>query len=67
MSYCGVVQNLLTILTMIFNKTDTLVVTPEAPDFLANKYLKVDELLQHLIVKELSADIGKVAQKLVVG
>lgn len=45
MDYCAIVKNLLTILGLIFNKTDTLVLTPEAPDML-EKYLRVDELIQ---------------------
>lgn len=30
------------------------------------KYMMVDEMVQQLIVREISADIGKVAQKLMI-
>lgn len=42
MDYVEVVSNLLNILVMIGNKTDTLVMTPE----MIKKYLMVDELIQ---------------------
>jgi len=41
MSYTSVVQNLLKILLMVVNKTDTLVMTDE----MLKKYLEVDELI----------------------
>ena len=62
MDYCDVVSQLINILLMVFNKTDTLILTEE----MAQKYLQVDELLQQLIVRELAADVGKVAQKLMI-
>ena len=62
MDYCTVVDHLLNILIMIANKTDTLVMSQE----MVQKYLCVDELIQQLIVREISADIGKVAQKLMI-
>ena len=62
MDYCEVTSKLLTILTLIYNKTDTICLCDE----MLQKYLVVDELIQQLIVREICADIGKVAQKLVV-
>tara|TARA_B110000285_G_scaffold221893_1_gene275412 strand:- start:721 stop:909 length:189 start_codon:yes stop_codon:yes gene_type:complete len=47
---------------MIFNKTDTLIMSNE----MIQKYMMVDEMVQQLIVREISADIGKVAQKLMI-
>lgn len=41
MDYCDVVSQLINILIMIFNKTDTLILNEE----MAHKYLQVDELL----------------------
>ena len=38
MDYCDVVSHLLSILAMVINKNDTLVLTPEAKDML-DKYL----------------------------
>ena len=62
MDYCTVVDHLLTILQMIVNKTDTLIMTND----MIQKYMMVDEMIQQLIVREISADIGKVAQKLMI-
>ena len=42
---------------MIQLKTDTLVMNKQ----MVNKYKEIDELIQQLIVRELAADIGKVA------
>ena len=47
---------------MIFIKTDTLVLTQE----MIKKYREVDEIIQQLIVREIVADIGKVAQILLI-
>lgn len=47
---------------MVLLKTDTLVMTKE----MVHKYQQVDELIQQLIVREIAADIGKVAQKLMI-
>lgn len=58
--YCDIVSQLLKILIMITLKTDTLVQTAE----MVRKYQEIDELIQQLIVREICADIGKVAQKL---
>lgn len=57
MDYCEVVKQLIKILLLIVNKTDTLVMTWE----MIEKYLEVDELIQQIIVREITADIGKVA------
>ena len=62
MDYCEVVKQLVKILILIVNKTDTLVMTWE----MIEKYLEVDELIQQIIVREITADIGKVAQKLMI-
>ena len=62
MDYCEVVNQLLTVLVLIYNKTDTICLCDE----MLQKYLVVDELIQQLIVREICADVGKVAQKLVV-
>lgn len=47
---------------MVLLKTDTLVMTKE----MVRKYQEIDELIQQLIVREIAADIGKVAQKLMI-
>lgn len=62
MDYCDVVTQLIKILIMISNKTDTLILS----DDMARKYLQADELLQQLVVREICADLGKVAQKLMI-
>lgn len=62
MDYCEVVNGLLTVLILISNKTDTMVLTEP----MLKHYQKADELIQQLIIREISSDIGKVAQKLIV-
>ena len=62
MDYCEVVGSLLNILVMLGNKTDTLIMSSD----MVKKYLQVDELIQQLIVREITADIGKIAQKLMI-
>jgi hypothetical protein len=60
LDYCDIVNNLLSVLLLVFNKTDTLVLSEE----MLQKYQQADELLQQLVIRELCADIGKVAHKL---
>ena len=47
---------------MISLKTDTMVQNAE----MVKKYRAVDELMQQLIIREITSDIGKVAQKLMI-
>lgn len=56
--YCDTVEQLLKILVTVTAKVDTLVHS----DAMVRKYRECDELIQQLIIRELAADIGKVAQ-----